>query len=153
MNYQERRRPRLIRADSHLRNKWLATVSILIFIPVLLLWSLSSTQEYLVKLFIENDSKTAFSLLIVIYSLISIQAILLINAGMEVIQAARKVQHSGHFPAPDMHVVCDTWLVSGSRAMFISYVLTGAAILLFICSGTVSYYFHSLLLQLLGPAS
>ncbi len=153
MNHKERRRPRLIRANSHLRNKWLATVSILIFISVLLLWSLSSTPDYLVKLFIENDSKSAFSLLIVIYSLISIQAILLINAGMEVIQAARKVQQSGHFPAPDMHVVCDTWLVSGSRAMFISYLLTAAAILLFICSGSVSYYFHNLVLQLLGPGS
>lgn len=153
MNHQERRRPRLIRADSHLRNKWLATVSILIVIAVLLLWSLSSAQDYLVNLFIDNDSKTAFSLLIVIYSLISILAIMLINAGMEVIQAARKVQQSGHFPAPDMHVVFDTWLVSGSRAIFISYMLTGAAILLFISSGSVSYYFHKLLLQLLGTAS
>ena len=56
MNHKERRRPRLIRANSHWRNKWLATESLLVFISVLLLWSLSSTPDYLVKLFIENDS-------------------------------------------------------------------------------------------------
>jgi hypothetical protein len=153
MNDQQRRRPKLIRANRHLRNKWLATVSILIFIPVLLLWSLSSARGHLLTLFIENDSNTAFSLLIFIYSLISILAIMLINAGMEIIQVARKVQQSGYFPAPDMHVVCDTWLISGSRAIFISYLLIGGAILLFISSGSLSYYFHHLLLQLLGPAS
>ncbi len=153
MNHQERPRPKLIRADSQLRNKWLATVSILIFIPVLLLWSLSPARGHLHTLFIENDSNTAFSLLIFIYSLISILAIMLINAGMEIIQVARKVQQSGYFPAPDMLVFYDTWLVSGSRAIFISYALMGGAILLFISSGTLSYYFHNLLLQLLGPGS
>ena len=76
MNDQQRRRPKLIRANRHLRNKWLATVSILIFIPVLLLWSLSSARGHLLTLFIENDSNTAFSLLIFIYSLISILAIM-----------------------------------------------------------------------------
>ena len=96
MNHQERPRPKLIRADSQLRNKWLATVSILIFIPVLLLWSLSPARGHLHTLFIENDSNTAFSLLIFIYSLISILAIMLINAGMEIIQVARKVQQSGY---------------------------------------------------------
>ena len=74
---------------------------------------------------------------------------MLIATGMQLITAAGKVYRSGYFPAPDMRVIRDTWLVSGTRATFISYLLTGTGILLFIGAGSVPYYFHNLLLQLL----
>ena len=153
MNNKKLNRPTLIRADSHLRNKWLTAISIMVIVPVYLLWVLPPAQEYLAKLFSDNDSRTAFSLLIIFYSLFSILAIMLITTGMHLIQAARKVHKSGHFPAPDMRVIRDTWLVSGGRATFISYLLTATGLLLFIGGGSVPYYFHNLLLQLLVPIS
>lgn len=151
MNQQQVKRPRLIRADSQLRIKWLAALSILIIMPAFFLWVLPATQEYLVRLFSENDSRTVFSLLILFYSLFSILAIMLITTGLHFIQAARKVHISGRFPAPDMRVVRDTWLVSGVRATFISYLFIGTGILLLISGGSVPYYFHNLLLKMLMP--
>lgn len=151
MNNKKKNRPTLIRADNQLRNKWLAAMSILVVVPAYLLWTLPSSQEYLASLYSENDSSTVFSLLIIFYSLFSILAIMLITTGTHLIQAASKVYKSGHFPAPDMRVVRDTWLVSGGRATFISFLLTATGILLFISGGSVPFYFHNLLLQLLVP--
>ena len=151
MNIKKTNRPTLIRADNQLRNKWLAAMSILVVVPAYLLWALPSAQEYLASLFSDNNSNTVFSLLIIFYSLFSILAIMLITTGAHLIQAASKVYKSGHFPAPDMRVVRDTWLVSGGRATFISLLLTATGILFFIGGGSVLFYFHNLLLQLLMP--
>ena len=153
MNNEKVHRPILIPADSQLRNKSVAAASILIVAPAFLIWALPSSQEYLLKLFSENDSRTVFSLLILFYSLFSILAIMLITTGTNLLQTARKIHQSGRFPAPDMRVIRDTWLVSGGRATFISYLLTATGLLLFIGGGSVPYYFHNLLLQLLVPIS
>lgn len=142
-------RPTLIRADSQLRNKWLAAMSVLVIVSAYFLWLLPSAQDYLATLFTENDHRTVLSLLIIFYSLFSIIAIMLITTGMQLIQAAMKVHKSRHFPAPDMRVVRDTWLIVGERATFISYLLTATGILFFIGGGSVPLYFHNLLLQLL----
>ena len=141
--------PKLIRADSQLRIKWLAVMSVLVIVSAYFLWVLPSAQEYLATLFSENDHRTVFSLLIIFYSLFSIIAIMLITTGMQLIQAAMKIHKSRHFPAPDMRVVRDTWLIIGERATFISYLLTATGILFFIGGGSVPLYFHNLLIQLL----
>jgi hypothetical protein len=152
MNNKKACRPTLIPADHQLRNKWLAAICILVIVPAFLLWALPSAHEYLAKLFSDNDSRTAFSLLIIFYSLFSILAIMLITTGTHLIHAAREVYNSGYFPAPDMRVLKDTWQVSGGRAKFISYLLTATGIILLIGGGSVPFYFHHLLIQLLSPA-
>lgn len=149
MNKNKVYRPKLIRADSQLRNKWLAATSMLVIVTAYFLWVLPSAREYLATLFSENDHRTVFSLLIIFYSLFSIIAIMLITTGMQLIQAAMKVHKSRHFPAPDMRVVRDTWLIIGERATIISYLLTATGILFFIGGGSVPLYFHNLLIQML----
>ena len=149
MNKNKVYRPKLIRADSQLRNKWLAATSMLVIVTAYFLWVLPSAREYLATLFSENDHRTVFSLLIIFYSLFSIIAIMLITTGMQLIQAAMKVHKSRHFPAPDMRVVRDTWLIIGERATIISYLLTATGILFFIGGGSVPLYFHYLLIQML----
>lgn len=144
-------RPRLIRANSHLRNKWLAAITFLIILATLLLLAIPSSQAYVAGLFSTNNSRTVFRLLIIFYSLFSIAAIMLITTGMHLIQAARKVHQSGHFPAPDMRVIRDTWVVSGSRATFISYIMICCGIIFFIGGGSVPWYFHNLLINLISP--
>lgn len=144
-------RPRLISANSHLRNKWLAAITFLIIVTAILLLVIPSFQEYFGELFSTYDSRTVFRLLIIFYSMFSIVAIMLITTGIHLIQAARKVRKSGHFPAPDMRVIRDTWVVSGSRATFISYMLTCSGIIFFIGGGSVPWYFHNLLLNLISP--
>jgi hypothetical protein len=153
MNIEKVHRPILIPADSQLRNKSVAAASILIVAPAFLIWALPSSQEYLLKLFSENNSRTVFSLLILFYSLFSILAIMLITTGTTLIQTARKIHQSRRFPAPDMRVIRDTWLVTGGRAKYIAYLLTATGLLLFIGGASVPYYFHNLLLQLLVPIS
>ena len=124
-------------------------MSVLVIVSAYFLWVLPSAQEYLATLFSENDHRTVFSLLIIFYSLFSIIAIMLITTGVQLIQTAMKVHKSRHFPAPDMRVVRDTWLIIGERATFISYLLTATGILFFIGGGSVPLYFHNLLIQLL----
>ena len=124
---------------------------ILVIVPAYILWVLPSAQEFLSKLFSANDTRTLFSLLIIFYSMFSILAIMLLTTGMHLIQAARKTHRSGHFPAPGMRVVRDTWQVSGGRATLMTYMLTTAGILFILGGSSVPFYFHSLLLQMLLP--
>lgn len=152
MHRDRESRPRLIRANSHLRNKWLAAITFLIIMAALLLLAIPSSQAYVAGLFSTNDSRTVFRLLIIFYSLFSIVAIMLITTGIHLIQAARKVHQSGHFPAPDMRVIRDTWVVSGSRATIISYFMICCGILFFIGGGSVPFFFHNLLINLVSPA-
>jgi hypothetical protein len=94
------RRPRLVRADSKLRNKWLAIVTTLFIVLALLLWVSPSVQSYLVKMFSDDTSGGVFRLLVIFYSLFAILAIILITIGIHLIQVARGIQHLGNKGEP-----------------------------------------------------
>ncbi|NOY16518.1 MAG: hypothetical protein GXP23_06270 [Gammaproteobacteria bacterium] len=144
------RRPRLVRADSRLRNKWLAVVVFLGVVLTLLLWGLPSVQDRLVQLFSHDATENIFRLLIIFYSLFAILAIVLITVGMQLIQVAREIQQSNRFPAPGMRVMRDTWVIRGGRALLLSYLLMGIAAALIITGGIIPFYFHNLLVLLLA---
>jgi len=143
-------RPRLVRADSQLRNKWLAAISFLIFVLALLFWGSPSVQDILVQLFSDDATEDVFRLLIIFYSLFAILAIILITIGIHLIQVAREIQQSNRFPAPGMRVMHDTWVIRGSQAQLLSYLFLGMAIVLIFGGGAIPFYFHDLLLQLLA---
>ena len=144
------RRPRLVRADSQLRNKWLSVVTLLVIALALMLWVSPSLQSYLVQLFSDDKTNHIFRLLVTFYSLFAILAIILITIGIHLIQVAREIHKSNRFPAPGMRVMHDTWVIRGARAQFLSYLFMGIAVALIIGGGTIPFYFHDLLTQLLS---
>jgi len=144
------RRPRLVRADSKLRNKWLAVVTTLVIVLTLLLWGSPSVQSYLVQIFSDDAAGDVFRLLVIFYSLFAILAIILITIGIHLIQVARGIQQSNRFPAPGMRVMRDTWVIRGGRAQLFSYLIMGIAVVLIIGGGFIPFYFHDLLIQLLS---
>ncbi|GMT39698.1 MAG: hypothetical protein IEMM0001_0433 [bacterium] len=144
------RRPRLVRADSQLRNKWLAAVAFLVVVLALLLWGSPSVQSNLVKMFFDDEAENVFRLLVIFYSLFAILAIILITIGIHLIQVAWEIRQSNRFPAPGMRVMRDTWVIRGSRALFLSNLFIGIAVVLIIGGGFIPFYFHALLLKLLA---
>lgn len=146
------RRPRLVRADNRLRNKWLLAFTFLIFVLALLLWSSPSIQANLIKVFSNNGTESAFRLLVIFYSVFAILAIIFITVGLHLAQVARKTMKFGRFPAPGMRVVHDTWVVRGVRAMFLSYFFMGIAVVLIIGGGAIPFYFHELLVRILATS-
>ncbi len=139
------RRPRLVRADNKLRNKWLAAVTFLVIVLALLLWGSPTVQEPLVQIFSANAEENVFRLLIIFYSLFAILAILLITIAINLILVARKILLSNRFPAPGMRVLRDTWVVRGHRARLMSYLLLAVAAILIVSGTAISFYFHELL--------
>ena len=145
-------RPRLVRADSRLRNKWLLATGFLVVMLVLLFWGSPFVQNNLVQIFSGDGDgdKHILRLLVIFYSLFSILAIILITIGMHLIQVAREIQQSSRFPAPGMRVLRDTWVIRGNKSLFLSYVFIGIAVALIIGGGTIPVYFHNLLVELLA---
>lgn len=144
------RRPRLVRADSRLRNKWLSVVTSLVIVLALLLWVSPSVQSHLVQLFSDDKTNHVFRLLVIFYSLFAILAIILITIGIHLIQVALEIKQSNRFPAPGMRVMHDTWVIRGGRAQLLSYFLMALAVVLIIGGGTIPFYFHDLLMELLS---
>ncbi|MEA1890612.1 MAG: hypothetical protein U9N50_12655 [Pseudomonadota bacterium] len=144
------RRPRLVRADSKLRNKWLSAVAFLVIALALLLWVSPSVQSHLLQLVSDDKTNTVFRLLVISYSLFAILAIILISIGIHLIQAALEIMQSNKFPAPGMRVMHDTWVIRGSRALLLSYLFMGIAAVLIIGGGSIPFYFHDLLMELLS---
>ncbi len=144
------RRPRLVRADNKLRNKWLVTTGLLVLLLALLLWASPIVQNSLTKLFSNTGTESVIRLLVIFYSVFAILAIIFITVGMHLAQVARKIQKYGRFPAPGMRVVRDTWVVRGYRAVFLSYFFMAIAIILIIGGSAIPFYFHELLVQVLS---
>ncbi len=144
------RRPKLVRGDSQLRNKWLAAVTFLVFALALLLWGSPSVLSNLLQMFSDDASGNVFRLLVIFYSLFAILAIILITIGIHLIQVAREIQQSNRFPAPGMRVMHDTWVMRGSQARLLSYLFMVIAVVLIIGGGIIPFYFYRLLSQLLA---
>ena len=153
MAYQDHdiKRPELIAGDTKFRYKWFTALSIFILFPIGLLLALPSVKEHLPGPFSINGSTDDFRFLVVYYSLFSILAMILFTAGLQLILAARKSLQCGYFPAPGTRLIRDTWLISGTRAKYFSYLLTLTGVLFFIAGVYVPYFFHTLLIQLLLP--
>lgn len=149
---QEFIRPELIPADKSFRFKWLTVIIIFIIFPVCVIWILPSSKDYLLQHFSETNSLATFRSLVIFYSYISILAIILLTAGLQLFLAARKALEYGYFPAPNTRVIRDTWLINGIRAKYYSYMLILTGALLFVAGGYVPYFFHHLILRLLAPA-
>ncbi len=144
------RRPRLVRADSHLRNKWLAAVAMLLVLLALLLWVSPIAQIQIVQLFSDTADNHVLRLLVIFYSLFAILAIVLITIGIQLFQVAREIQRSNRFPAPGMRVMRDTWVIRGGRAHLLSYLFMLIAAVLIIGGAAIPFYFRELLIQLLS---
>jgi len=144
------RRPKLVRADSKLRNIWIVATGLLVLLLALLLWVSPTMQNSLTKLFSNTGTESVIRLLVIFYSVFAILAIIFITVGMHLAQAARKIRKYGRFPAPGMRVVHDTWVVRGYRAVFLSYFFMSIAIVLIIGGSAIPFYFHELLGQILA---
>jgi hypothetical protein len=142
-------RPRLVRADSQLRNKWLLATGFLLVVVLLLFWGSPLVQNNLVQMFSDDGKEHFLRLLVIFYSLFSILAIILITIGMHLIQVAREILQSKRFPAPGMRVLHDTWVVRGNKALILSYFFISIALVLIVGGGTIPVYFHNLLVELL----
>ena len=148
----EPRRPRLVQADPALRAKLLILLLLLLVISAASLWMTPAGEKLLFEAFSDNKPVEATQVLLVCYSLVSICAISLIIAGIEVIRSSWKIHRERVYPAPGMKVLVDTWVVRGRRAIFLSYLGISLGSMLIMAGCSVPFLFHRLFLQLLSPA-
>jgi hypothetical protein len=142
--------PRLVKADRNERCKWIIAILIMLTVAAISLPFLTRVEIMLFALFDLNDPGLLARLLIVIYSAVSLLAVLVIIAGIELIKASQKVNRKKVYPAPGMKVVIDTWVVRGKQACLLSYHGFAIGILLIVVGSAVPVYFHDQFGELLS---
>lgn len=145
-------RPAMVPGDGLLRRRLRRALIALLAIPAFILWATPRWHELMAGAGGDTTVAVSSHTLVIGYSLLAIIAVALISGGLSLARTGNRVLEFGRFPVPCMRLPRDVWVVRGSKACWIAFLLMSAGVLLILAGGITPLLMHAWLDGLIRPS-